>query len=88
MITLSTSTFALDSYGNPNTNYEPSGASMALDAIVIRPLGLAATIIGSALYVVSLPFSALGGNAKEAGEVLVGKPARFTFKRPLGKNDF
>jgi len=36
------------------------------------------------VYLVSLPFSLLGGNAEEAGEVLVMGPARATFVRCLG----
>jgi len=36
------------------------------------------------VYPVSLPFSALGGNAAEAGEVLVVGPAKATFVRCLG----
>ncbi len=62
----------------------PSPASMAVDGLVVRPLGIAATILGSAIYVVTLPFSALGGNVGEAGDSLVGEPYRMTFRRPLG----
>lgn len=63
---------------------EPSALAMTGDALLVRPALLATTIIGSAVYLVSLPFSALGGNAAEAGEVLVVGPARATFVRCLG----
>ena len=33
---------------------------MAGDALVVRPLGLCATVIGGALFIVSAPFSLLG----------------------------
>ncbi|MEC7814814.1 MAG: hypothetical protein VX939_00965 [Pseudomonadota bacterium] len=62
----------------------PSALAMTTDAVVLRPLLLATTIVGSAVYLVSLPFSALGGNAAEAGEVLVVGPAKATFVRCLG----
>ncbi|MAZ04848.1 hypothetical protein [Marinobacter sp. SS8-8] len=62
----------------------PSALAMASDAVFIRPALLATTIVGSAVYLVSLPFSLLGGNADEAGEVLVMGPARATFVRCLG----
>lgn len=62
----------------------PSAGAMAIDALFARPVLLATTVVGSALYVVSLPFSLLGGNAKEAGEVLVVGPAKATFVRCLG----
>lgn len=58
---------------------------MVGDIILVRPLGIAATVIGGALFVVSLPFSALGGNTKEAYQTLVVEPAKLTFKRPIGE---
>ena len=64
---------------------EPTTESMMGDAIVARPLGLISTVVGSAFFVVSLPFSALGGNTREAAEKMVVAPAKFTFKRPLGQ---
>jgi len=58
---------------------------MAGDALVARPLGLCATVIGGALFVVSLPFSLLGGNSGEAFDYLLADPFQFTFNRPLGE---
>lgn len=63
---------------------EPSALAMTGDALFVRPVLFATTIIGGAVYLVSLPFSALGGNAAEAGEVLVVGPAKATFVRCLG----
>jgi hypothetical protein len=57
---------------------------MAGDALVVRPLGICATVIGGAIFVISLPFSALGGNTKPAYDYLVADPFNFTFNRPLG----
>ncbi|MBS3804307.1 MAG: hypothetical protein KGY54_07145 [Oleiphilaceae bacterium] len=62
----------------------PSALAMSGDALFARPLLLATTVVGSAVYVVSLPFSLLGGNEDEAREVLVYGPAKATFKRCLG----
>jgi hypothetical protein len=71
--------------GHANTLDEsPSALAMTTDALFVRPVLLATTIVGSAVYLVSLPFSLLGGNTAEAGEVLVVGPARATFKRCLG----
>lgn len=61
-----------------------SGEAMIADALVARPIGLVTTVAGSAVYVVSLPFSLLGGNEKQARQKLVVEPAHYTFKRPLG----
>jgi hypothetical protein len=66
---------------------ERSPGAMAVDAIAVRPLGIVATALGTGLFVVSLPFSALGGNTGEAWDTLVVTPARFTFVRPLGEYD-
>jgi hypothetical protein len=62
----------------------PTALAMTGDALFARPVLLATTIVGSVVYVVSLPFSLLGGNAAEAGETLVVGPARATFDRCLG----
>ena len=64
---------------------EPSGAMMIFDFILVRPIGIVATVVGSVFYVVSLPFSLLGDNAGEAGQALVKDPAAYTFSRPLGE---
>ena len=58
--------------------------SMAGDLLVARPLGVVWTIAGSAIFVVSLPFTALGGNVKQAADTLVIGPAKETFVRCLG----
>lgn len=63
---------------------EPSGAEMMVDAVVARPIGLATTLLGAVVFVVSLPFSALGGNIDGAAEKLVLDPGRETFVRCLG----
>ena len=70
------------------TGEDRNAVSMMFDLVVLRPLGLAATVIGTAFFVVSLPFSALGGNTGEAAKKLVVEPAKYTFTRPLGAEDY
>src|SRR5690606_29481786 len=62
----------------------PSPLAMTGDALFARPVLIATTVVGAAVYIVSLPFSLLGGNAGEAGEVLVLGPAKAAFWRCLG----
>lgn len=62
----------------------PSALAMTGDALFARPVLFAMTVAGSAVYLVSLPFSLLGGNASEAGKMLVVDPAKATFVRCLG----
>ena len=64
---------------------DEKGGYMAGDLIVVRPIGMVATAVGSIIYVISLPFSLLGGNEEEARQKLVIDPAKYTFTRPLGE---
>jgi hypothetical protein len=64
--------------------FERSGGKMTADIFLLRPAGFVATVAGSAIYIISLPFSALGGNHEEAFDKLVKEPAKYTFERPLG----
>ncbi len=63
------------------------GTDMVLDLVVARPLGLATTILGSAAFVLSLPFTVPSGSVGAAACMLVKRPATYTFDRPLGEFD-
>lgn len=67
-----------------NVTQRPSGLEMTTDALLVRPLMFVGTILGTGVFVVSLPFSALGGNVGEAADTLVVTPFKATFKRCLG----
>lgn len=63
----------------------PSGGEMTADLLIVRPLSLAATVLGTGLFVVSLPFALLAPDGAAAtAQRLVVEPARYTFARPLG----
>jgi hypothetical protein len=70
---------------NIDEPFEGTAGAMAFDLILMRPVGLAATIVGAAIFIVSIPFSALGGNSEAAAEKLINEPLFFTFQRPLGQ---
>lgn len=71
--------------GDPIYTVEaPPAYAMVGDLLVARPLLIAATLVGTAVFIVSLPFSALGGNVEEAADALVGDPGREAFARCLG----
>lgn len=63
---------------------QPSELAVLGDMLVARPALVVVTAVGSVLYLVTLPFSALGGNDAEMAEMLVRKPARAAFLRCLG----
>ncbi len=52
--------------------------------VVARPIGLVLTVLGTAAFIVSLPFTLLAGSASEAAETLMIGPAETTFVRCLG----
>jgi len=61
-----------------------NGGLMAFDLVLVRPAGLLATAIGSAAFIIWLPFSAINKDTAYAAEKLVKEPAAYTFGRPLG----
>ena len=62
----------------------PTALAMTGDLVIARPIGMVITVVGAVAFVVSLPFSAAGGNMEEAAETLVMGPVRTTFLRCLG----
>ena len=66
-------------------NRQPRGEEMMADALVARPLGLVAMVLGAVTFVVSLPFTLPSGSADSAQKALVRAPTVYTFKRPLGR---
>jgi hypothetical protein len=63
---------------------DSDATSLVVDAAVARPFTFALTIVGSALFVVSLPVAIPSGSVNKAAKTLVAAPAKDTFKRPLG----
>lgn len=61
-----------------------SAGAMVVDLLLVRPVGIVSVVLGSAVFIVSLPFSALGGNTGTAAQKLISEPVKFTFTRPLG----
>lgn len=63
---------------------ETSGGAMMFDVIIARPLGLAAIAVGTAVFVIGLPFTLPTGSVVESAKKLIGEPILFTFRRPVG----
>lgn len=62
----------------------PNEWAMVGDLLVARPIGAVLTVGGTAVWLVSLPFTLLAGNASEAAGTLIGGPVETTFMRCLG----
>ena len=62
----------------------PGAFEMVID-VPIRIIGLGLTVVGTAFFVVALPFAMSSGSTGDAWDALVVEPFQFTFTRPLGK---
>jgi hypothetical protein len=72
-------------YASSPVEKEITADAMLADLVLLRPLGLAATVLGSAVFVVSLPFTLPTRSVDKAAQKLVVDPGKFTFARPLGQ---
>ncbi len=80
---------ALVSAGAPSAQADPGDNEVAVlaDVVVVRPVCFVATVVGSALFVVSLPVTSLTRSVHKTGHALVVRPAKATFTRPIGDMD-
>jgi hypothetical protein len=90
-LALTTGLLALPLSAQENTSGDPiytaeypKAFSMVGDLLIARPLLIGATAIGAVAFLVSLPFTAAGGNIGEAGKALVLEPGEAAFVRCLG----
>lgn len=84
LLTLGNTAYAAQEIMNDELANRPTAGASVADTAVARPLMLAGTIGGAAIFLASLPFSILGGKVKEAADTLVVGPAKATFTRCLG----
>ncbi len=70
--------------GGAYVDTRPTAEEMLFDGLFVRPVSLAGTLAGTVVYIATLPFSALSGNAQEAAERLIAEPAQYTFTRCFG----
>jgi len=79
---LSSGAFAQSSVNDQDE--QAATEEMVFDALIVRPVGIVGTIFGCGVFVVSLPFAMIADNVSNTFDKLVAKPAKYTFKRPLG----
>jgi hypothetical protein len=58
-----------------------------LDVLIARPLGICAGIAGTAIFVVSLPFTIPAGGVQDAADMFIVKPFQFSFIRHFPDED-
>jgi hypothetical protein len=61
-----------------------TAAAMVVDVFIARPGGFVGTILGTAVFILALPFAALSGSIEPVARTLVTEPFKFTFTRPVG----
>ncbi|HWY32164.1 MAG TPA: hypothetical protein VNX46_15490 [Candidatus Acidoferrum sp.] len=54
------------------------------DVLIARPACFLATLVGTVVFVISLPIAATSGSVHDTAKTLVFEPANATFTRPLG----
>ena len=81
---LTTSLVRADQYDD---NVQPSAEAMAGDLLFARTTGIVATVLGLGTFVAALPFTIPSGSVRSSAKVLIGEPASYTFKRPLGQSE-
>ncbi len=59
----------------------------ALDLLLARPIGVVAGVLGSAIFVVSLPFTIPTRSVRDAADIFVVKPFQFSFVRQFPDQD-
>jgi hypothetical protein len=90
VLALTTGLLALPAQANQTsgdplyTAESPKAFAMVGDLLIARPLLIAATVVGAGLFVVALPFTAMGGGIGSAGKALVVDPGKEAFVRCLG----
>jgi hypothetical protein len=64
----------------------PDYGAQVFDAVILRPLGFTAVVIGAAFFVPAAILTSPGGKdtIEEAMELLVIMPGEWVFTRPLG----
>ena len=62
----------------------PEAFAMIID-VPVRVLGLGLMVVGTAFFIVALPFALTSGSTGDTWDALVVEPFQFTFTRPLGK---
>ncbi len=63
---------------------KPEAFAMVLD-IPVRVLGIGILTVGTAFFIVALPFALTSGSTGDAWDALIVDPFKYTFTRPLGK---
>ena len=85
LVVLMLSAGSVLAYDQEQATREPNGSEEFVDMWIGRPLGLIAMALGAVTWVVALPFTLPSHSVGSATKGLVVEPAKWTFRRPLGR---
>lgn len=57
-----------------------------IDVLIMRPVGVAACIVGLVAALIAMPFAVPSGSTDKVYRALIEDPFNYTFKRPIGKS--
>lgn len=63
---------------------QASAGEFLFDGLIVRPIMLVGTVVGTVAFVITLPFTIPAGGVSEAHQKFIVEPADYTFKRPFG----
>jgi hypothetical protein len=69
----------------PAFGYVTTDLEVITDALVVRPVSLVATVLGTVVFIVALPVSITSGSVGTAARTVVAVPFKYTFTRPIGE---
>jgi hypothetical protein len=69
----------------PAFGEDPAAGVMVVDVLLVRPISLVGSILGTAFFIVALPVALTSGSVDSVARKLVVEPWKFTFARPVGE---
>ncbi len=80
MLILVSAAFCLEGWAQPGTSTTDAELNL-LDLLIARPAGIAAGIIGTGVFIVTLPFTIPAKGVDKASKMLITDPFHFSFSR-------
>jgi hypothetical protein len=70
----------------PAQNNGMDDVPVIIDVLILRPVGLAACVVGLAAAVIAMPFALPSNSTDKVYRALIADPFHYTFRRPLGRS--
>jgi hypothetical protein len=74
--------FSLEGWAQSRTSTTEDELNL-LDLLIARPAGVGAGIVGTGIFIVTLPFTIPTKSVNKASKMLISAPFHFSFSRPF-----